>query len=126
MQNLLADAFKHLTGVREEFMAEPVAYIRRKRRLEDIPATAGRHEYNVEDGHGFARVELTDFIIRADRLASFVRPEPGDLIEAKDAAGVVCQYEVTPPANNVPCWEWTSPRRDEYRVHTQTLAPVGA
>jgi len=87
-------------------------------------AVLGSSSHDLEQATGaMIRVKATDWLIDPAKLVHnsvAIEPEPGHLIE-HTINGVKRTYEVN-PFGSKPCYEFSEPSRDRYRIHTREIS----
>lgn len=110
--SLLSDAVNALRTTEEAAFGEEAEYRRRDGTAVRVTAVPGRTAFVQRGEYGaYARVELRDFIVRREALAS--DPEAGDEIVF---GGRV--YEVSAPSGE-PAWRQSDAHGVAIRVHTK-------
>lgn len=117
MSDLMQRSAAFLASARKTSLSRKVSYRRGELELWNVLSTRGRSQYEVTDANGtLLRVECRDELIAPEMLADFGRPQRGDLIVDGNFT-----LEVCPPAPGIPEWEWCSPFRTMYRIHTKAV-----
>lgn len=115
MGDLLRQGSQWLEQMRTSHCSSPATYQRGEMSL-PVNATFGRSEAEVDDGSGLRVVTaMADFLIAAAELESFGSPQAGDRIVTEEAT-----FEVLPWGSE-PCWRWSDPFHQTYRIHTKEL-----
>ena len=119
MANVLATAGTWLGGMFRNHASGQVLY---KRGTASVAVVThkGRTELHVDGEVVRLSSEWRDWFIDADELvlpaAGRTLPAEGDRIEETDGSTVYV-YEVRPPAEGKPCYEWTNSDRRRLRIH---------
>jgi hypothetical protein len=112
--NLFEQGSALLASVRKNYTSVDVVYLPGGS-SEDaftVSATPGETTFRYENVSGITiRERVADFLILASDLGRV--PQKGDEITYNGGT-----YEVLAP-NDEPCWRWTSPVQDTYRIHTK-------
>ena len=117
MADLLEQGEAWLAGMNRKHRARSVTYTRDGQSAE-IAAVVGRTVFRVDKGYGlFERVESRDYLVDAQDLEAFDKPERGDRIK-ETLNGKVEVFEVMAPGNE-PHFRYSDPYRRVFRIHTK-------
>ena len=123
MGDLLRQGSQWLEQQRSAHCSSQVTY-RRGAQEQELSATFGRTQYEVQDDFGLVvAAHVTDFLVAAADFAPvFGEPRAGDQVVAdlpdRQAGGVV--YEVM-SLGNQGHWRWSDPYRTTMRIHTKEV-----
>lgn len=126
MADVLRQGAAFLSQQRHDHMASLVTYTRGATSVE-LKATAARNEYDSVDASGVQhRLEVRDFLIRAQDIASLSPPHPttGDTI-TETINGIAYNYRAIGEMG-MPVWRWSDTNRTVMRVHTQLFTEAEA
>jgi hypothetical protein len=114
--DLLRQGSQWLEQQRTAHCSSPVTYQRGDTSI-PVSATFGRSEAEVDDGSGLRVVTtVADFLIVAAELASLGSPQAGDQILVDEST-----FEVL-PLGSEPCWRWSDPYHQTYRIHAKDIS----
>jgi hypothetical protein len=120
MQRALTNAFEALARVCGQAIVYKAGAISVS--IPDAVLGSSLHESEQATG-AVIRVKSTDWLIDPAKLVhnnQAIEPTPGHRIE-HTVNGVKRTYEVNPIGSN-PCWRFSEPSRDRYRIHTREIA----
>lgn len=119
----MARGHSWLQRQRERHLSRAVVY-RRGAQTASVLATRAQSTFEITDATAaLVKIEVRDEIIGVTQLklsGVAVTPKAGDTITDGDYT-----VEVAPPVIGTPEWEWASPHRTAYRIHTKPVAGPG-
>lgn len=122
MTDMLARGMEWLSRQRTQHLAQPVTYVRGADSV-TLPATIGKTEFAIEDGHGLLqKYESRDFLVQTGDLilnGTATLPERGDQIRETQGKSTYV-YEVLAPGTE-PVWRYSDPYRHTLRIHTKQI-----
>lgn len=106
-----------------EHAGQEILYHAGRDTIEIDDAVMGDTEYESTDLNGVTmRAQVIDWLIAPDRLVvggQPIEPEPGHQI-SQTIEGVERRFEVQ-SLGSEPCWRWSGPSRDRFRIHTREI-----
>lgn len=122
MTDMLARGMEWLSRQRTQHLTQSVTYARGADSV-TLPATIGKTEFAIEDGHGLLqKYESRDYLVQTEDLilnGTAVLPERGDQIRETQGTSIYV-YEVLAPGTE-PVWRYSDPYRHTLRIHTKQI-----